>query len=246
MSKLTGSTSEASTHFNLRAIEYEWSCSQSALVQLNLQEAPELETFEIGTDSGENVKLKIPGALAEDTYLNEKILPGMLVQYSLPAWYSEAMRQGSPFRLGLLISASQDQCVVHPMPLEVCHDYVSKPLSEHQRCEASEITLPLNLINNAGMPQIQLSETLPFSIYSALTVPLPFQQIQVLVDHAPITQEQQSTIFEEVLFTKASESESSINEVASSADLVVSRVSLLVDGNMGVPILIPAMQCQSE
>jgi len=231
---MTGSSCGAVQH-NLRAIGHEWICDSSV---------GKLETdlVQIGADGGPNMKLQLPPALGDEAYTREKLSPGVLVYYTLPAWYAEALRYASPLRVGLLHSVNQNECVIDPMSEEKLLAYMAQPFPDY-RCEASAITMPKNLLLSAGAPEIQLFTALPFCVYAALALPIPFQLIQVMVDGAPVKHEEQTTLLSNALFRKGQNSDTLVNQAARSADLVLSRVSLLVDGSMAVPLFVPLSQC---
>lgn len=238
----TPSKPNGPTRYVLRAIGFEWACAESAVESL------ETDTFESGpeTTKGSNYKLKLPCALPAGPYTTDKLLPGVLVRYSLPAWYAESVRHDSPFRMGVLLSATQKECKILQMSAADLGKYTAGPFAHYQESADSALTVPRDLVCNAGHPDLPMDDKLPFCVYAALALPIPFQHLQICVDGAPVAQAEQSALVPKVVFAKSKDPDLNPNAIATSTDLLLSRVSILVDETRRVPILFPRRFNTSE
>lgn len=230
------------TRYVLRAIGFEWACAESVVDSL------ETDTFESGpeTTKGSNYKLKLPCALPAGPYTADKLLPGVLVRYSLPAWYAESVRYDSPFRMGVLLSATEKECKILQMSASDLGKYTAGPFAHYQQSSESALTVPRDLVVNAGHPDLPMDDKLPFCVYAALALPIPFQHLQICVDGAPVAHPEQSALVPKVVFAKSKDPDLSTNSIATSTDLLLSRVSILVDDTRRVPILFPQRLLTSE
>eukprot|EP00930_Biecheleria_cincta_P088675 TRINITY_DN77931_c0_g1_i1.p1 TRINITY_DN77931_c0_g1~~TRINITY_DN77931_c0_g1_i1.p1 ORF type:complete len:305 (-),score=27.40 TRINITY_DN77931_c0_g1_i1:134-1048(-) len=242
ISLFTPSKLNSPTRYVLRAIGFEWACAESAVEHL------ETDNFESGpeTTDGSNIKLKLPCALPAGPYSTDKLRPGVLVRYSLPAWYAESVRHESPFRMGVLLSATQKECKILQISAEDLGMYTAGPFTQYQQSAESALTVPRDLVLNAGHPDLPIDAKLPFCVYAALALPIPFQHLQICVDGTPIAHPDQSALLPNVVFAQNKDSDLSVNGIATSTDLVLSRVSIVVDETRKVPILFPRCLSTSQ
>jgi len=203
----------------------------------------ETEPVEIGT-SDANVVLHLPPPLDGSPYAPGgcKIEPGVLANFKLPGHGQVDTRLHAAFvgseLTGVLLGWDEQDYFVRPMRLggeEIqTYDTARRAVDSYDVREC--LRVPHAYFLNVGQPEVQVFPVLPFGVYAAFAVPTGFARIQVYVDDMEIDVAQQTTLLPDDLFSE--QEDSTVGPMAMQAGLVLSRVSLLVDG-VKVLVLVP-------
>jgi len=219
-------TGDAAKTYYLRAVARDWTTTEQIMT---------------GSD-GANEMLSLPPPMHDGAYLGDKRVPGILSHFKVPA-HGEAGSAGfvgSEFK-GLLLGWDEKDHFVRPLSAAELQAYDTACPALEVYDVHSSIRIPHACLLHVGEPEVQVFPTLPFGVYAAFSVPVGFSRIQVLFDGAQLDVVKQRSLLPDRLFSELSGSKESV--AAAAAGLVLSRVSLRVDG-VRVSVLVPL--CQLE
>jgi len=219
--------SDAPKVYYLRAVSRDWTTT---------------EPLETGT-SDANAVLHLPRPLDTSAYAHGsfKLMPGVLADFQLPqhgevmVTWKAAMFNATEFR-GVLLGWDDQDYFVRPLHTTEIQTYDTSRRACDSYDVSEAVRVPRAYLLNVGQPEVQVFPVLPFGVYAALVVPTGYSQIQVYLDDVEIGPEQQAALLPSCLFSE--KPDSSVGPMSSQAGLVLSRVSLLVDG-VRVSVLVP-------
>lgn len=226
--------SDAAKSYYLRAVQSTWTTT---------------EAVEIGTDGANEVfHLPLPVHDAPYNAGGSKITPGVLARFRLPGHGEIAhtisldsfMLQfvASEFR-GVLLGWDEKDYFVWPFASAEERGYDASRRAAELYDVRSSVRVPHAYFLDAGGPEVQVFAALPFGVYAALAVPVGFARVQVLLDGREVDMSQQAALLPSFIFSEAQAGD--VSTSAEQAGLVLSRVSLVVDG-VHVSVLVPLCQ----
>jgi len=140
---------------------------------------------------------------------------------------------------GVLLGWDELHYFVWPFPTTELQTYDVARRATDVLDVRQSLRVPHASLLNVGQPEVQVFPLLPFGIYAALAVPVGFSKIQVLLDDEELDVAQQAALLPSSL--QSEKPGSVVPPMAEQAGLVLSRVSLLVDGTT-VSVLVPLCQ----
>lgn len=225
---------DAAKTYYLRAVESSWATT---------------EAVEVGTDDA-NAVLHLPPPVPDVPYNagGSKVVPGVLARFTLPdhgvvaVWMTdERIRISvveSEFR-GVLLGWDEQDYFVWPFPSTELQTYDASREAVNMYDVRSSVRVPHAHFQSTGEPEVQVYPVLPFGVYAAWAVPVGFARIRVLLDGVEMDASQQAALLPNHLFAESQDGTEST--LAKQGGLVLSRVSLLVDG-VKVRVLVPLCQ----
>lgn len=208
-----------------------------------LRQWKETETVQTGSDA-ENQTLRVPLSISEEVYLRDKLALGVLAHFNIPhdGAVAPAHFAGLPSLFtGELRGWDEKDYFVRPLNQQELQAYDAAQPAKDDYDTRCNVAIPHAYLASFGAPEAQVFETLPFGVYASLSVPVGSSQIQVLFDDTEVDVAQQRKLLPSRLFSERPGDEE--GAPASALGLVLSRVSLLVDG-VKVSVFVPL--CQLE
>lgn len=235
--------------YHLRAISPDW--LQAGVESGTPKKAPAVEHVQTGTqDGGPNFTLQLPLPISNGPYGREKMLPGMPVHYALPRHGTVTVMGltggagylASEFT-GLLLETNRDRCLIQPVAEADLPTYDAAMSAGDRRDSSPALEVPRDLVIDAGSPEVRFFQNIPFGMYATWVLPFAFSRLEVIVGGTSLEPASQAAPLLKPLFLEDPASDSKVSDAAAGAGLVLSSVSVRVDGSVTVPILVPLFQC---